>query len=66
MDDHSDSRSSTEVESLMGDKKQWHNVELNSPIRRTKRNKFLATLRSPRWVINTALLLVILALLVCD
>ncbi|KAI0974841.1 hypothetical protein F4678DRAFT_352716 [Xylaria arbuscula] len=65
-DDQSDSRSSTEVESLMGDKKQWHDVELNSPVRPTKRNRFYATLKSARWIIDTALLLVIVAFLVRD
>ncbi|TRX89376.1 hypothetical protein FHL15_009674 [Xylaria flabelliformis] len=64
MEDHSDSRSSTEVESLMSDGKQWHDVELNSPIRRTKRDGFLAILKSARWIIDTLLLLIIVALLV--
>ncbi|KAI1354406.1 hypothetical protein F5Y01DRAFT_274021 [Xylaria sp. FL0043] len=65
-DDQSDSRSSTEVESLMGDKNQWQDVELNRPRRETKRNKFSKTLKSSRWIIDTALLLIIVALLVRD
>ncbi|KAJ8119992.1 hypothetical protein ONZ43_g3185 [Nemania bipapillata] len=65
-DDQSDSRSSTEVESLMGDEKQWHDVELNSPIRRTTRSRLLAIVKSSRWIIDTALLLIILVLLVRD
>ncbi|KAI1368893.1 hypothetical protein F5Y08DRAFT_206523 [Xylaria arbuscula] len=64
--DQSDSRSSTEVESLMGDKKMWHDVELNSPIRRTKRNRIMSTLKSSRWIIDTGLLLLIIVLLVRD
>lgn len=62
--DQSDSRSSTEVDSLMGDKKLWHDVELNTPIRRTKRNRIFSMLKSSRWIVDTALLLVIAALLV--
>ncbi|KAF2965205.1 hypothetical protein GQX73_g8345 [Xylaria multiplex] len=64
-DDQSDSRSSTEVESLMGDK-QWHDIELNVPVRHTTRNTFLKTLKSSRWIIDTLLLLIIVALLVRD
>lgn len=66
MDDQSDSRSSTEVASLMGDEKQWHDVELNNPIRQTRRSRLLAIFKSSRWIVDTALLLVILALLVRD
>jgi hypothetical protein len=65
-DDRSDSRSSTEVESLMGEEKQWHDVELNGSIRRTKRNKLVTALKSSRWIIDTSLLLIILALLARD
>lgn len=65
--DDSDDRSSTEVEdSLMGDEKQWHDVELNRPTRRTRRSKFIGALKSARWMIDTGLLLIILALLVRD
>ncbi|KAI1337243.1 hypothetical protein F5Y15DRAFT_390699 [Xylariaceae sp. FL0016] len=65
--DHDDSRSSTEVEeSLMGDEKQWQDIELNRPTRRTKTNRFIATLKSSRWIVDTSLLFIILALLVRD
>ncbi|CAJ2511956.1 Uu.00g075810.m01.CDS01 [Anthostomella pinea] len=67
VDDRDDSSSSTDVEeSLMGDEKQWHDVELNRPTRQTKRGKFVAALKSSRWMIDTSLLLIILALLVRD
>ncbi|KAI0517267.1 hypothetical protein F5B22DRAFT_603899 [Xylaria bambusicola] len=62
----SDSRSSTEVESLMGDKNMWHDVDLGSPIRQTKRDKLFSTLKSWRWTFDTVLLLVIVTLLVRD
>ncbi|KAI1492442.1 hypothetical protein F5X96DRAFT_667795 [Biscogniauxia mediterranea] len=66
-DDHDGSRSSTEVEeSLMGDEKQWHDVELSSPPRQQRRNRFIAAITSSRWIIDTSLLLIILALLVRD
>lgn len=66
-DDHEDSRSSTEVEdSLMGDEKQWHDIELNRSTTRTRRNRFIAAVKSMRWMIDTALLLIILALLIRD
>ncbi|KAI0019417.1 hypothetical protein F4780DRAFT_780454 [Xylariomycetidae sp. FL0641] len=65
--DHDDARSSTEVEdSLMGDEKQWRDVELNEPTRRTKKSGLMSSLRSSRWLIDTALLLIILALIVRD
>lgn len=67
VDDRDDSRSSTEVEdSLMGDEKQWHDVELNRPTTRTRRNRFVAAIKSTRWFIDTILLVIILALLVRD
>lgn len=68
VDDRDDSRSSTEVEdSLMGDEKQWHDIELNRPTTRTTRlGRFVAAVKSSRWMIDTALLLIILALLVRD
>lgn len=66
MDDQSDSRSSTEAETLMGDEKQWHDVELNILARRTRRSRVLAALKSSRWIIDTTLLLIIVALLVRD
>ncbi|KAG8162300.1 hypothetical protein KVR01_008065 [Diaporthe batatas] len=58
--DH-DSRSSTEVESLIGDEKSWraHQHE-----RRSKRSKLACILRSSRWMLDTTLLLIIVALLV--
>lgn len=67
IDDREDSRSSTEVEdSLMGDEKQWHDVELNRPRMRTRTSRFIGALKSSRWIIDTGLLLIILALLVRD
>lgn len=67
VDDRDDSRSSTEVEdSLMGDEKQWHDVELNRPTKRTRRNRFFTAIKSARWFIDTILLLIILGLLVRD
>lgn len=58
--DHS-SRSSTEVESLMGEEKSWqaHQVE-----RKSKRRTLFNVLRSSRWMLDTTLLLIIVALLV--
>ncbi|KAI1084738.1 hypothetical protein F5B20DRAFT_219417 [Whalleya microplaca] len=65
--DRDDSRSSTEVEeSLMGDEKQWHDIELNRHVARTRRSKFVLALNSARWILDTILLLVIIALLVRD
>lgn len=68
VDDRDGSRSSTEVEeSLMGDEKQWHDIELSRPTtRRTKCGRVVAAFRSSRWMIDTALLLIILGLLVKD
>jgi len=70
-DDRSDSRSSTEIGSLISDnenEKQWHDVELNGPMRRrsTRRKGILAKIKSSRWIIDTSLLLIILALLARD
>ncbi|KAI1330606.1 hypothetical protein F5Y16DRAFT_362247 [Xylariaceae sp. FL0255] len=65
-EDHSSSRSSTEVESLMGEGKIWHDVELNAGLRRSKDDGLLAKLKSYRWIIDTSLLLIILALLARD
>ncbi|KAK3365548.1 hypothetical protein B0T24DRAFT_636073 [Lasiosphaeria ovina] len=62
--DDVDARSSTEVdESLMGDEKhpEWHR-----PSRKSKRTKAASLFQSYRWIIDTSLLLVILALLVRD
>ncbi|KAL7623651.1 hypothetical protein AAE478_005203 [Parahypoxylon ruwenzoriense] len=68
-DDRDDSRrSSTEVEdSLMGDGKQWHDVELNRPTTRTSGcSKFMLAAKSARWMVDTILLLIIMLLLVRD
>ncbi|KAI1269756.1 hypothetical protein F5Y18DRAFT_109191 [Xylariaceae sp. FL1019] len=64
----SSSRSSTEVESLMGDTnaKLWHDVELNDPMRRTKKETLVTVIKSYRSILDTALLFVIAALLVRD
>ncbi|KAI1374732.1 hypothetical protein F4677DRAFT_153783 [Hypoxylon crocopeplum] len=68
IDDREDSRSSTEVEdSLMGDDKQWHDVELNKPTtKKTRWGRFIEAVKSARWTVDTALLLIILALLIRD
>lgn len=58
--DHS-SRSSTEVESLMGDEKSWQVQQLE---RKSKRRTLGNILRSSRWMLDTTLLLIIVALLV--
>lgn len=58
--DHS-SRSSTEVESLMGDEKSWQVQQMQ---RKSKRRTFASILRSSRWMLDTTLLLIIVALLV--
>ncbi|KAI0397187.1 hypothetical protein F5Y17DRAFT_455341 [Xylariaceae sp. FL0594] len=73
-DDRSDTRSSTEVGSLMGDEKHWHDPGLSGggdgATRRGARRRggahILARIKSSRWIIDTSLLLVILALLVRD
>lgn len=60
--EHDDSsRSSTEVESLMGEEKSWqaHQAE-----RKSKRRTLFSILRSSRWMLDTTLLLIIVALLV--
>lgn len=59
--DHDDSRSSTEVESLIGEEKSWraHQHE-----RKSKRSQLSSILRSSRWMLDTTLLLIIVALLV--
>lgn len=63
MEDQEEAGSSTEVdESLMGDDKQWHAQEFGQR-RRSKRQTCMAAFRSWRWIIDTALLLVILILL---
>ncbi|KAI1163132.1 hypothetical protein F5B18DRAFT_351918 [Nemania serpens] len=66
MDNQSDSRSSTEAETLMGDEKQWHDVERNILTWRTRRSRVLAALKASRWIIDTTLSLIIIALLVRD
>ena len=63
-DEHYESRSSTEVdESLMGDEKQWHSIELGTPERR-RRSAWVSAIKAHRWLINTSLQLAILMLLV--
>ncbi|OTB13403.1 hypothetical protein K445DRAFT_319950 [Daldinia sp. EC12] len=68
VDDSDDSRSSTEVDdSLMGNEKEWHDVELGTPTTRAGRiRKFVTDFKSARWFIDTGLLLIILVLLVRD
>lgn len=56
--DHS-SRSSTEVESLMGEEKSWQAQQ-----RKSKRRTLGSILSSSRWMLDTTLLLIIVALLV--
>lgn len=56
--DHS-SRSSTEVESLMGEEKSWQAQQ-----RKSKRRTLGSILKSSRWMLDTTLLLIIVALLV--
>lgn len=55
------SRSSTEVESLMGDEKSWQAQQRE---RKSKCKSFRRILASSRWMLDTTLLLIILALLV--
>lgn len=61
--DHDDSRSSTEVESLIGDEKSWH-AHQHERERKSKRSQLYSILRSSRWMLDTTLLLIIVALLV--
>lgn len=58
--DHS-SRSSTEVESLMGEEKSWQAQQLRE---KSKTRGLASILRSSRWMLDTTLLFIILALLV--
>lgn len=61
-DDHdhsSSSRSSTEVESLMGEEKAWQ-----APRERTKPSSLRKLFNSSRWMLDTMLLFIIVALLV--
>lgn len=61
--DHDDSRSSTEVESLIGDEKSWQ-AHQHERERKSKRSQLYSILRSSRWMLDTTLLLIIVALLV--
>ncbi len=65
-EDHDGSRSSTEVESLLGDEKSWHAEQLGLRRKPTRTSKVVSTFRTWRWVIDTVLLLGILGLLVRD
>lgn len=58
--DHS-SRSSTEVESLMGEEKSWQTQQIRQ---KSKARGLASILRSSRWMLDTTLLFIILALLV--
>lgn len=58
--DHS-SRSSTEVESLMGEEKSW---QAQQQERKSKRKTLGYILNSSKWMLNTTLLLIVIALLV--
>jgi hypothetical protein len=64
-EDREELLSSTEVDdSLMGDEeKQWHSQQ-SGAMRLSKRNRFMSTFRSNRWLIGTTLQLVIVGLLV--
>lgn len=62
--DHDDSRSSTEVESLIGDEKSWRAHQHEHNERKSKRSQLSSILRSSRWMLDTTLLLIIVALLV--
>jgi len=67
VDDHCETGSTTEVEeSLMGDEKQWHNQRHHLQTKRTIRSKIASIFSTCRWVIDTALLVVILLLLLRD
>lgn len=62
-DHHSDS--STEVaESLLGDEKNWDAEDQQRSMPRSRTSRFMSRLKSSRWMVDTALLLVILGLLV--
>ena len=50
-------------ESLMGDEKQWHSIELGTTERR-KRSACMAAIKGYRWPINTSLQLATLMLLI--
>jgi len=63
-EEHYSSRSSTEVDESLIDEPQWHSVALGSKRQRRKRIAFISTLRSYRWLTDTILLLIIIALLV--
>ncbi|KAH8900933.1 hypothetical protein GQ53DRAFT_633365 [Thozetella sp. PMI_491] len=65
-EDHDGSRSSTEVESLIGDEKQWHTEELGLRRKKTCCSKVGAAFQTWRWVIDTVMLLAILGLLIKD
>lgn len=58
--DHS-SRSSTEVESLMGEEKSWQAQQIE---RKSKGRTLCTVLKQSKWMLNTTLLLIIVALLV--
>lgn len=58
--DH-DSRSSTEVESLIGDEKAWQMQHMRE---RSKPSSLRRIFTSSRWILDTTLLLIIVALLV--
>ncbi|KAI0128036.1 hypothetical protein BJ170DRAFT_400036 [Xylariales sp. AK1849] len=62
--DDRDDRSSTEVESLMDGEKQWQDVDLQRPVRKSRTGRVCAVLNSYRWLIDTTLLLVILGFVV--
>jgi len=67
VDQDRSSRSSTEVESLMGEEKQWHAKELQlgseRPGRRASKTcRVISAVRSYRWLVDTLLLVAILAL----
>ncbi len=65
-EDHDGSRSSTEVESLIGDEKQWHGEQLGLRRKQTTTSRIVSGFRKWRWIIDTLLLATILGLLVRD
>src|SRR3569833_1506879 len=64
IDEADESLSNTEVdESLMGDDKHWDARRDNSRARKSRAGRIISTVRSYRWLIDTALLVVIIGLL---
>ncbi|KAJ2891605.1 hypothetical protein MKZ38_000180 [Zalerion maritima] len=62
--DHASSRSSTEVESLMGAKTQWQLEDMNGTRRQPKRTRWMSCLNTCRWAFNSVMLVLIFLILV--